>query len=107
MSGRSLSPRSMGMRFRPLLLLKSVFRTLGKRFLRFSSLKGVVEHSWATLFPIFATEVADEGVVWVEEERKCGGEYWGGTKKRRRPGGDAASLLLFVQHEHTLMGASP
>ena len=62
----------MGMRFRPLLLLKSVFRTLGKRFLRFSSLKGVVEHSWATLFPIFATEVADEGVVRVEEERKCG-----------------------------------
>lgn len=75
----------MGMRFRPLLLLKSVFRTLGKRFLRFSSLKGVVEHSWATLFLIFATEVADE-------EWKCGGEYGGGTKKRRRPGGDAASL---------------
>lgn len=69
----SISPWSMGMRFRPLLLLKSVFRTLGKRFLRFSSLKGVVEHSWATLFPIFATEVADEGVVRVEEELKCGG----------------------------------
>lgn len=40
----------------------------------------------------FATEVADEGVVWVEEERKCGAEYGGGTKKRRRPGRDAASL---------------
>ena len=91
----------MGMCFRPLLLLKSVFRTLGKRFLRFSSLKGVVEHSWATLFPIFATEVADEGVVRVEEERKCGGEYGGGTKKRRRPGRDAASLLGMSEYYHS------
>lgn len=91
----------MGMRFRPLLLLKSVFRTLGKRCLRFSSLKGVVEHSWATLFPIFATEVADEGEVRVEEERKCGGEYGGGTKKRRRPGGVAASLLWMSEYYHS------
>lgn len=91
----------MGMRFRPLLLLKSVFRTLGKRFLRFSSLKGLVEHSWATLFPIFATEVADEGVVWVGEERKCGGEYGGGTKKRRRPGRDAASQLGMGEYDHS------
>ena len=89
----------MGMRFRPLLLLKSVFRTLGKRFLRFSSLKGVVEHSWATLFPIFATEVADEGVVRVEEERKCGG-YGGGTKKGRGPGRAAASQLGMGEYDH-------
>ncbi len=36
-----------GMHFRPFLRPKSVSCTLRQRFPRFSSLKGVAEHSWA------------------------------------------------------------
>ena len=67
-----------------------------------------IPHSWETFSSLFvsqgccralmgnvishfATEVADEGVVWVEEERKCGGEYGGGTN---RGGGPVGTLPL-------------